>query len=108
MALFAFPAALMPDGGTAPLASVAGIAGLLELVGGVFVFVGLFTRPVAFVLSGLMAAAYFMGHAGQGFWPVLNGGCGPVEHRRAAGKEERLGASTSQALTGAGPRGLER
>ena len=72
--LLAFPAAVMPDGGTAPVASLAGVAGLLELIGGAFMLVGLFSRPVAFVLSGLMAAAYFMGHAGQGFWPVLNGG----------------------------------
>lgn len=72
--LFAFPAAVMPDGGTAPLASLAGVAGLLETVGGVLMLVGLFTRPTAFVLCGLMAAAYFIGHAPLGFWPVLNGG----------------------------------
>lgn len=72
--LFAFPAAIMPDGGTAPLASLAGIAGLLEFVGGTLLLVGLFTRPVAFLLSGQMAVAYFLGHAGNGFWPVLNGG----------------------------------
>jgi len=50
----------------------------LELVGGALLLVGLFTRPVAFVMSGLMAAAYFMGHAAQGFWPVLNGGAPAV------------------------------
>jgi putative oxidoreductase len=72
--LFAFPAAVMPDGGTAPLASLAGVAGLLEAFGGALLLVGLFTRPVAFLLSGLMAFAYFIGHAGQGFWPVLNQG----------------------------------
>ena len=72
--LFAFPAAIMPEGGTAPLFSLAGIAGALEAFGGAFLFVGLFTRPVAFLLSGLMAFAYFIGHAPQGFWPVLNGG----------------------------------
>ncbi len=72
--LLAFPAAIMPGGGTAPLASLPGVAGALELVGGALLLVGLFTRPVAFVLSGLMAVAYFMGHAAQGFWPVLNGG----------------------------------
>ena len=75
--LFAFPAAVMPDGGTAPLASLAGVAGVLESGGGAFLIVGLFTRPVAFLLSGEMAVAYFIGHAPHGFWPVLNGG-GPA------------------------------
>jgi putative oxidoreductase len=74
MKIFAFPAGMPPDGGTAPLLSQAGIGGLLELVGGGLVFVGLFTRPAAFILSGEMAVAYFQFHAPQGFWPVLNGG----------------------------------
>lgn len=72
--LLAFPAAVMPGGGTAPLDSLAGVAGALELVGGALLLAGLFTRTVAFVLAGQMAVAYFIGHAGQGFWPVLNGG----------------------------------
>src|SRR3954471_21001540 len=72
--LLAMPAAIMPGGGTAPLASLAGIAGALEMVGGAFLLIGLFTRPVAFILAGEMAVAYFMGHAPQGFWPVLNHG----------------------------------
>ena len=72
--LFAFPAAIMPDGGTAPIASLAGIAGILETFGGLLLLLGLFTRPVAFLLSGQMAVAYFIGHAPQGFWPVLNQG----------------------------------
>ena len=72
--IFAFPASIMPDGGTAPLTSLAGIAGALETFGGVFLLLGLFTRPVAFILSGQMAVAYFIGHAPQGFWPVLNQG----------------------------------
>jgi len=76
--LFAFPAAVMPGGGTASLTSLAGVAGALELVGGALLLVGLFTRPVAFVLSGEMAVAYFMAHADQGFWPVLNGGAPAV------------------------------
>jgi len=63
-----------PQGGTVPLASLPGVAGVLELVGGLLVAFGLFTRPVAFVLAGLMAVAYFMAHAPQGFWPVLNKG----------------------------------
>ncbi|MDY7229452.1 DoxX family protein [Hyalangium rubrum] len=76
--LFAFPGAVMPGGGTAPLASLAGFAGAMEFVGGTLLLVGLFTRPVAFLVSGEMAVAYFMGHAGQGFWPVLNGGAPAV------------------------------
>ena len=72
--LFGWPAEVMPGGGTAPLASLAGVAGAIELVGGTFMLLGLFSRPVAFILSGEMAVAYFYGHARQGFWPVLNGG----------------------------------
>jgi putative oxidoreductase len=49
-------------------------AGLLETVGGALMLLGLFTRPVAFVLSGEMAVAYFMQHAPRGSWPILNGG----------------------------------
>jgi putative oxidoreductase len=45
-----------------------------ELFGGLLLLLGLFTRPVAFVLSGLMAFAYFIAHAPQGFWPLLNRG----------------------------------
>ena len=58
------------------LMSMIGIAGLLELVGGVLLLIGLFTRPVAFVLSGEMAFAYFIGHASKGavLMPSLNGG----------------------------------
>jgi putative oxidoreductase len=72
--LLAIPAAIMPGGGTAPLTSLAGFAGSLELVGGALLLLGLFTRPVAFLLAGEMAFAYFKGHAPQGFWPVLNQG----------------------------------
>ena len=59
-----------------PLASLAGAAGVLEVVGGAALVLGLFTRPVAFVLSGLMAFAYFIAHAPQGnaLLPILNGG----------------------------------
>jgi putative oxidoreductase len=73
-----WPAPIMPGGGTAALMTQAGIAGLLEMVGGGLLLVGLFTRPVAFLLAGEMAFAYFIGHAGQGFWPVLNGGAPAV------------------------------
>lgn len=72
--LFAFPAAVMPGGGTASLASLPGFAGVLEAFGGALLLLGLYTRPVAFLLSGEMAVAYFVGHAPQGFWPVLNQG----------------------------------
>lgn len=51
-----------------------GLQGLLELVGGLLLALGLFTRPVAFILSGDMAFAYFMAHAPRGFFPLLNGG----------------------------------
>jgi putative oxidoreductase len=76
--LFAIPGPIMPDGGTAPLTSLAGIAGALELVGGTLLFLGWFTRPVAFLVSGEMALAYFIGHAPQGFWPILNLGAPAV------------------------------
>jgi putative oxidoreductase len=76
--LFAFPAAVMPGGGTAPLWSLAWFAGAIELAGGALLLVGLCTRPVAFLLAGQMAIAYFKGHAGGGFWPVLNGGAPAV------------------------------
>ncbi len=70
--LFGFPAGAMP--GKVPLAGLFGVAGALELVGGGLVLLGLLTRPVAFLLAGEMAVAYFMAHASKGFYPVLNGG----------------------------------
>ena len=72
--LFGVPGAIMPEGGTAALGSLAGIAGVLEAFGGLLLLLGLFTRPVAFLLSGEMAVAYFYAHAPHGFWPVLNQG----------------------------------
>ena len=66
---------LFPGGTTrATVENLGGIAGLFELVGGALILVGLFTRPVAFVLSGVMAFAYFIAHAPQGFWTILNKG----------------------------------
>jgi putative oxidoreductase len=61
-------------GNTAPLVSQAGLAGVLEVFGGALIVIGLFTRPVAFVLSGMMAVAYFQAHFPRSFWPILNGG----------------------------------
>lgn len=55
-------------------ATLSGIAGLMELVGGVLLILGLFTRPVAFLLSGMLAVAYFYAHAPRDFYPILNGG----------------------------------
>ncbi|ACB78677.1 DoxX family protein [Methylorubrum populi BJ001] len=57
-----------------PLLSMLGIAGLLELIGGALLLVGLFSRPVAFILSGQMAFAYFIAHAPKNLFPALNGG----------------------------------
>jgi putative oxidoreductase len=71
---FAFPASIFPGGGTAPLGSLAWFASVIEVTGGTLLFLGLFTRPVAFLLAGEMAIAYFYGHAPNGFWTVLNQG----------------------------------
>jgi putative oxidoreductase len=60
--------------GTAPMLSQMWVAGVLELFGGTLMLLGLFSRPVAFVLSGEMAAAYFQAHAPRGQWPIQNGG----------------------------------
>ncbi|WP_088346539.1 MULTISPECIES: DoxX family protein [Rhodomicrobium] len=54
--------------------TMGGAAGILELVGGVLLILGLFTRPVAFILSGMTAVAYFYAHYPRGFYPILNGG----------------------------------
>ena len=73
MKLFGFPASSMApgDGGLSTLMLVAGI---LETFGGLLLLVGFLTRPVAFILSGQMAAAYFMAHAPQNFFPINNMG----------------------------------
>lgn len=60
--------------GTVELFSQMGVAGVLEFFGGLLIVLGLLTRPVAFVLSGLMAVAYFMAHAPNGLFPILNKG----------------------------------
>lgn len=56
------------------ITSLPGIAGIIELVGGVLIILGLFTRPAAFILSGMTAVAYFYAHAPQDFFPIRNGG----------------------------------
>jgi putative oxidoreductase len=69
--LLGFP----PSEHAAPaLFSLIGVQGVLELVGGVLILIGLFTRPVAFILAGDMAVAYFLAHAPKSFFPTLNGG----------------------------------
>jgi putative oxidoreductase len=55
-------------------ATMGGAAGIFELIGGALLVIGLFTRPVAFILSGMTAVAYFYAHAPRGFFPILNGG----------------------------------
>jgi putative oxidoreductase len=70
--LFAFP--VTEPRPTVELFSLFGLAGVLETFGGLLLLVGLLTRPVAFLVSGEMAVAYFMAHAPRGFWPILNGG----------------------------------
>jgi len=61
-------------GSTAPLMTQAGLAGVLEFFGGIAIMLGLGTRPVAFILSGEMAVAYWQFHFPRGAWPVLNHG----------------------------------
>jgi putative oxidoreductase len=73
MKWFAFPVG-MPGGYSAPFGSLIWFAAFLEVIGGALILLGLFTRPVAFILAGEMAVAYFYGHAGNGFWPVVNQG----------------------------------
>ncbi|AMD59854.1 DoxX family protein [Rhizobium pusense] len=68
--LFGFPASQME--GSLPTMLL--VAAILEFVGGILVLIGLFTRPVAFILSGQMAVAYFIAHGPKSFFPALNGG----------------------------------
>ena len=70
--LIGFPSA-EPRAGVA-LLSLLGLAAVIETIGGILMLLGLFTRPVAFVLAGEMAAAYFLSHAPRGFWPLVNRG----------------------------------
>jgi putative oxidoreductase len=75
--LFHVPHVPMFDG--VQLMSLFGLAGAIEVAGGLLLLIGLFTRPVAFILSGEMAFAYFIAHAPHSFLPVLNGGEMAVE-----------------------------
>jgi putative oxidoreductase len=70
--LFGVPHVAMFD--SLRLVSLIGVGEVIELVGGALLLVGLFTRIVAFIMSGEMAFAYFMAHAPRGFIPILNGG----------------------------------
>ena len=70
--LFGFPKGAQP--GQQEIASLMGVAGLLEVIGGGLIILGLFTRPTAFILSGMMAVAYFMAHFPQSPYPAVNGG----------------------------------
>ncbi len=74
MKLFAFPVGIFPNGRTVQLMSELGLAGVLEAFGGALLLLGFFARPVAFLLAGEMAMAYFQGHFPNGAWPTLNGG----------------------------------
>jgi putative oxidoreductase len=78
MKLFAFPAGVPPNGGTVQLMSQLGLGGFLEMFGGALLVLGLFTRPVAFLMAGEMAVAYFQFHFPQSYWPNMNGGVGAV------------------------------
>jgi putative oxidoreductase len=86
-------------GHAAPLFTLFGVAGAIEFFGGLLVAVGLFTRPVAFILSGQMAVAYFLEHFPQGWNPVLNGGTLSVLYSFTF---------LYIAAAGAGPFGLDR
>jgi len=79
MKLFGFPQAL-PQGVDASFLSMVWFAGVLEVFGGALVLIGLFTRPVSFLLSGMMAFAYFIGHATKEtwLWPSVNFGTAAV------------------------------
>jgi putative oxidoreductase len=74
--LLGFPHVAMFD--SLKLMSLMGVAGIIEMVGGLLLLVGLFTPIAAFILSGEMAVAYFMVHAPQGFFPILNMGEGAI------------------------------
>ncbi|HEY8671392.1 MAG TPA: DoxX family protein [Terriglobales bacterium] len=69
--LLGFPTPLHPE---PAIMTLEWVQGAIELAGGLFLAIGFFTRPIAFILAGDMAAAYFMAHAPKNFFPMLNGG----------------------------------
>lgn len=77
MKLFAFPMS-MPPGNTLEPFSQVWFGGILEVFGGGLLLIGLFTRPVAFLLAGEMAVAYFQFHFPQNFWPIINQGTNAI------------------------------
>jgi putative oxidoreductase len=95
--LLGFPHVAMFDG--MKLTSILGVSGGLELIGGLLLLLGLFTPIVAFILSGEMAVAYFMVHAPQGFFPLLNQGEGAIYY---------CFAFLYLAAAGAGPWSMDR
>jgi putative oxidoreductase len=72
--LFGVLGGVGPTGGTAPLFSLMGLAGVIEVFGGLCIMLGWLTGFVAFIASGMMAAAYFMAHHPKSFWPIQNNG----------------------------------
>jgi len=78
MKLFAFPMGMPPDNSTAVFMTQAWIGGMLETFGGLLIFLGFYTRPAAFILSGEMAVAYFQFHHPHSVWPIVNNGVSAV------------------------------
>jgi len=76
--LFAYPVGMPPDNGVAVVGTQIWFGGVLEAVGGLLIMIGLFTRPVAFLLAGEMAVAYFQFHFPKSPWPTVNGGVAAV------------------------------
>lgn len=76
--LFAFPVGMPPNGAVAEMGTQMWIGGWLEFAGGILMLLGLFTRPVAFILAGEMAVAYWQFHAPQSPWPTVNMGVSAI------------------------------
>jgi len=80
MKLFAFPSSMMGNGGTVALMTQFGAGGIIEVVGGTLLLLGLFTRPVAFIVAGELAVIYWQFHFPQSPWPVASGGEVPATY----------------------------
>lgn len=78
MKLFGYPIGMPPNGATARFFTEIWFAGVLEVYGGALIAFGLFTRPVAFLLSGEMAVAYFQAHFPMSPWPIVNNGISAI------------------------------